>query len=145
MWTKKSNLETIVTLIVILFIWTGLSKYIDNTQFKNALNKSPLISNYSNLISFVLPGLELATAILLIVPRLRLTGLYISSGLLILFTFYLLVILRSYKNLPCTCGGVISKLSWIQHVYFNIFFLILSLVGTYLARVIYHESYLRAK
>jgi hypothetical protein len=33
------------------------------------------------------------------------------------------------KNLPCSCGGIISKLSWKQHIIFNLFFIVLSVIG----------------
>jgi hypothetical protein len=33
------------------------------------------------------------------------------------------------KNLPCSCGGIISKLSWKQHILFNLFFIMLSITG----------------
>jgi len=29
--------------------------------------------------------------------------------------------------MPCGCGGVIEKMSWIQHLWFNLIFLALSI------------------
>jgi len=37
-------------------------------------------------------------------------------------------------KLPCSCGGVIQKMTWGQHVIFNLFFTLLALVGIWLAR-----------
>jgi hypothetical protein len=38
------------------------------------------------------------------------------------------------KHLPCSCGGVIKKLTWPQHLAFNIFFLLIAMTGIILQR-----------
>jgi hypothetical protein len=65
----------------------------------------------------------------LISPGTRLFGLYSSISLLTLFTGYLVVMIKSYTTLPCTCGGVISEMTWPQHLLFNLGFIILGCVG----------------
>jgi hypothetical protein len=42
--------------------------------------------------------------------------------------------IKFYTKLPCTCGGVISKMSWPQHVLFNSGFMILAIVGIQLEK-----------
>jgi hypothetical protein len=39
----------------------------------------------------------------------------------------------SFAKLPCQCGGVISKMSWKEHVVFNAFFIVVN--GLALKRV----------
>jgi hypothetical protein len=50
------------------------------------------------------------------------------------FTGYIGFMLLSNIELPCSCGGVISSLSWKNHLVFNILFLLLASVGYYLSR-----------
>ena len=129
MWTKKSIIETISAILVFLFIYTALSKYIDFQTFTNALHKSPLLSNYAIAVGYLLPALELATVILIIIPKTRLLGFYSALSLLTIFTIYLIYMIKFTPKLPCTCGGVISQLSWTQHIYFNLFFICITLFG----------------
>jgi len=37
--------------------------------------------------------------------------------------------LLSGQHLPCTCGGIISKMSWKQHLGFNALFILVGLIG----------------
>jgi hypothetical protein len=37
--------------------------------------------------------------------------------------------LLSEKDLPCSCGGIISSLSWRQHIIFNGVFILLAITG----------------
>jgi hypothetical protein len=39
-------------------------------------------------------------------------------------------------SLPCSCGGIIAKLSWKEHVVFNLFFIANSVAGIKLQRKI---------
>ncbi|MEJ7778751.1 MAG: MauE/DoxX family redox-associated membrane protein [Daejeonella sp.] len=53
-----------------------------------------------------------------------------SCILLFLFSMYIiLVINHAFERIPCSCGGIISKLTWGQHLVFNLFFLALALAG----------------
>jgi hypothetical protein len=73
--------------------------------------------------------LEIGIVILLTLPKTRILGLYSSVTLLSLFTIYLIGIISFSKTLPCGCGGVISTLSWKGHIFFNIAFVILTLIA----------------
>ena len=134
MFTKKSLSETITALLVFLFLYTGLSKYVEFESFRVTLHQSPLLANFSKAIAVSLPGLEILVTLLLILPKTRRTGFVISFCILTIFTGYLIYMIRTDPNLPCTCGGVIAKMSWPQHVIFNIFFLALTGVGLFLER-----------
>jgi hypothetical protein len=45
------------------------------------------------------------------------------------FTLYLGYMLLFTPNRPCVCGGVIKTMSWDQHIVFNCFFILLSLIA----------------
>ena len=129
MFSAKSIRETIAALLVFLFLYTGLSKYLDYQNFNTVLHRTPLINHYAGFVSVVLPAVELVVTILLIIPASRLIGLYCSLILLSMFTVYLIYMVSSRVDLPCTCGGVISQMSWKQHIIFNVVFVILSAIG----------------
>lgn len=43
-----------------------------------------------------------------------------------MFTTYIYVILNYSSFTPCSCGGVLEKMSWTEHLLFNIVFILLS-------------------
>jgi len=71
---------------------------------------------------------------LLIFNTWRMIGLYASFFMMLSFTLYITLMLLFTKHLPCSCGGVLRKLSWPQHLILNIFFLILAIAGIILQK-----------
>jgi hypothetical protein len=49
-----------------------------------------------------------------------------------MFTFYIVIILNFSSFIPCSCGGILEKLGWREHLIFNIFFLFLALAAAVL-------------
>lgn len=134
-------ISTIYFLLVLLFTYTGFSKLYNHTFFQGQLSTFPLLKNISGVLSWVLPFLELLIAGFLIIPNLRLYGFYCSVALLLLFTVYLTIMIMSGINLPCSCGGVIEYLSWRQHVFFNLFFIAISIAGVYFQKQFYKSKH----
>jgi len=128
----KRLIEFISALLVFLFIYTSISKLLDYSLFNRQLSQSPFITQYANIISWVLPLGELAIAGLLLANKTRLFGLYCAFFLLSLFTFYLTAMLRYSPYIPCSCGGVLQHLSWQAHIIFNSAFVILTTIGVLL-------------
>src|SRR5690606_19412237 len=58
--------------------------------------------------------------------RFRMLGLYGFYGLMVMFTTYIIIILNFTSFIPCSCGGVLEKLGWTEHLIFNIAFIVLS-------------------
>lgn len=133
---KKWIIEVIALLIILLFLYTGISKLWDFAVFRAQLRESPwtLLAGLSNVVAWTLPLGELLLVGLLIWPATRKTGFILSALLFGVFIVYLVILLSSGKRLPCSCGGIISTMSWETHVYFNTLFLLLSLTGVYLER-----------
>lgn len=118
--------EMAVVLFAILFLYTGISKLIDYTVFKEQLAASPILATVSGLIAASLPFLEFLVVILLLVPRWRLKGFFAAFALMSLFTIYIIGLFLFDKEMPCSCGGIISLLSWEQHIFLNCFFIALA-------------------
>ena len=138
--SKRDAQETIAAALIFLYLYTGLSKYLSINAFQSVLNKSIVLQAYATLLSLALPGFEILLAVLLAVPRTRHIGFKISQYLLSLFTLYLLYMIKFSPKLPCSCGGIISQLSWTQHIILNVCLMIVSLYGAYLSRQIKMEK-----
>lgn len=122
-------IEIISSLLILLFVYTGINKLISINTLKSVLKDYPLIGNIPWLFAWALPITELIVALLLFLPRTRLWGLYASLVLLSSFSLYLSYMLIFTSKLPCTCGGMLEKLTWPQHFIVNMFFILLSLAG----------------
>jgi hypothetical protein len=126
---KQIGIEIICSLLVILFVYAGLSKLINITTFKLQLGQSPYLSRFPGFIGLIVPVMELAVAFLLVFKKTRLAGLYFSFFLMLLFTGYIYIMLHFSYYVPCSCGGVLSMMSWEQHLTFNLFFTLIALSG----------------
>ncbi|MCW3464017.1 MauE/DoxX family redox-associated membrane protein [Chitinophaga nivalis] len=121
MKTKVLNLaiEAIIALLLILWIYTGLSKIIHYDKFSFETARSPFLHQLAPFIAVTLPAGELIIAALLIYKRTRVVGLYVSLFLMTLFTGYVYIMLHYAYDLPCSCGGIIELLTWEQHLVVN--------------------------
>ena len=133
--------EIISALLILLFVYTALSKFYERSFFEAQLHFYPYINKASVLLSWLLPSVELLCALLLIAPFSRLAGLYIALTLLIIFTTYLAVMSIVKNNLPCSCGGVVQQMTWQQHILFNVVFIILSIIGIIALRKNTHQKF----
>lgn len=102
-----------------MFTYAALSKAMGFIDFQVQLAQSPLLSAYAGLISYGVIILELAVVGLLCFKKTRLAGLYASFGLMAAFTVYIWLILNYSDFVPCSCGGILEKMNWDQHLAFN--------------------------
>lgn len=122
-------IEIISALLIFLFMYTAISKILDYQNFRLQLGKSPFITRYAAVIAWLLPTIEIVVGLALALKRFRLIGLYLSLFLMTSFTAYIYVMLNYSYYIPCSCGGVLAMMNWDQHLWFNIFFVIISTVG----------------
>ena len=114
-------IEPAITLFVtLLFVYASVSKLVEYKNTRSQLEQAHLLKPIAPEIAILVPVLELATVVMLLIPRQHLKGLYASLALMLLFTFYICSILLFSHHTPCSCGGIISHLSWTQHLLFNI-------------------------
>lgn len=126
---KKWIVEIISLLFVLLFLYTAVYKIIDFNNFRAVIGQSPLITRFAPYLAVGVPAVEIVISGLLIFSRWRIIGLCASFALMMVFTFYIVLLLNLHAHLPCSCGGIIQDMSWQQHLVFNIVFLLLSLTG----------------
>lgn len=127
---RKTSVEVIVILLILLFAYTAISKMADTNAFGKQLYNQPLPYWFTAPFVWIIPIAELITAALLLMSTTRFYGLLLSVILMVLFTSYVaLITFGFFSRIPCSCGGVISSLSWAQHLVFNFIFLLLSIAG----------------
>lgn len=125
----KWIIEVITVLLIILWVYAAISKLLEYQVFVSQLHTHRYLQSFAGFLAWALPATEFIVAALLFLPKTRLIGLYCTVGLLLSFTIYLVLMLLSGKDLPCSCSGIISTLSWQQHIVFNQVFLLLAITG----------------
>lgn len=117
---KQSTRELLISLPIFVFAYTGLDKLIHHEFFRVQLLSHHLLKNYSILISWGLPIVEVIVALLMFFHTSRRIGLLIGLSLMCVFTAYLLYLVKTTPHLPCSCAGIFSFMSWNTHIIFNI-------------------------
>lgn len=121
--------DTICFLYVLLFVYAAVSKLIDFENFRVQLGQSPLISAFADWISSTVLFAEFLISILLFIPKIRIIALYLAVGLMTMFTTYIIIILNYSSFIPCSCGGILEKLGWREHLIFNCVFILLGITA----------------
>jgi hypothetical protein len=146
---KKSIADIVSILLLLLFAYTATSKMLDYDKFvfQMKLAPLPLMQWAAPTLGWLMPLIELIIAGMLVIGLLhypyRLTGIYAALILLIVFEIYISFMLLSGKNLPCTCGGIISKMTWTQHLIFNGLFIIISTLAIVTSKATLFEPILK--
>lgn len=131
--TKRIIFEVIINAFVLLFIYTAVSKIMTFHTFNMVLHRSVLIKHFSAFVAYAIPAIEILLSILLIIPKTKRVAIIGSFILMIVFTAYLVYMVYSGAKLTCNCGGVISSMTWKQHILFNISFILLAGIGIWIS------------
>src|ERR1044072_4988425 len=101
---KKTVVDIIAYLFIILFIYASVNKLLDYDSFSTELGKSPLLTAFAGYVAWAVPAVELVVVILLTVPKWMLAGFYAAFSLMTMFTAYIVAILNFSDSIPCSCG-----------------------------------------
>ncbi|RKS03039.1 MauE/DoxX family redox-associated membrane protein [Flavobacterium sp. 102] len=126
---QNYTVNSICCLYAVLFCYAATSKLLDFQTFKMQLGQSPLLSPFAVWVSVIVPISEFIIALMIMIPRFRLLGLFAAFTLMIMFTSYIYIILNYSAFVPCSCGGILQKMSWSQHLIFNIIFTTLAAIA----------------
>lgn len=122
--------EIICTLIFLLFLYSGLSKFIAFDDFIRSMYKQVFPIWMAKILIWVIPFSELIIAAMIMFEKTRIKALYYFIGLMTLFTCYTTAVLfRLFMRVPCPCGGVIKQLDWKQHFFLNLFFILIAIAS----------------
>lgn len=134
---KTIIIELICAAFILLFIYAAVNKMVDFEKFSVELAKSPILNPIASWVVVAVPSIEIVLSIFLIIKPLRLLALYGAFSLMVMFSAYIVAILKFSSYIPCTCGGVLQNMGWREHLIFNIGFVTLGAIGVlmYPARV----------
>ena len=134
----KSILKNLIIFaLVLLWVYAAASKMLAFNLFKGQMQLQILPAFLKSSLIYLLPPLEILAAILLLFDNTQLAGISLSVILLASFTIYVgLAVFRIFEKIPCSCGGILSKMGWDGHFIFNLVYLLLAALGFYL---IYRE------
>lgn len=127
---KAVFLRFATAVLALLFFYTAVSKLLNMEEFgKQLANQN--IPDWSVLpLIWLIPYGELVIALFLMFERTRWMGLYGSAFFMLLFTGYIaLVLLNVFDRIPCNCAGITKSMSFLTHFFFNLFFLIISILA----------------
>ena len=120
---KEFLMEGIIALMVLLFVYAGSSKLVDMNGFKAGMLIQPFPAWVNKVLAATLPFAEIIIAAGLVFKLSRRPALYAYAGLMLCFTGYTgLVVAGYFAHRPCSCGGIISGLSWGWHFFINLIF-----------------------
>lgn len=129
----KNNVVIVICyLYILLFVYTAVSKFLDFENFQVEIAQSPILTAYAGFFARAVIIIELIIALLFTVKRFRIIALYSAYTIMLLFSVYIFIILNFSPYIPCSCGGVLEKMGWTEHLIFNITFCILALIALYL-------------
>lgn len=117
-----------------LFAISAYAKIVDHDRFVSGMSRVEIIGQYAALIAWSVPVAETIVSLLLIYPYTHRWGLYGFTGLMIVFTLYIGSMLLWAERLPCYCNLIIEKLSFGQHLVFNLAFICLSIFALWLKK-----------
>ncbi len=131
---KRFNyLNAVITIIcylyILLFVYAAVSKMLDFEVFQVQLRQSPLLGSFAGFISWAIPSLEIIISLCLIFPKTKYWALYSAFGLMMMFSAYIYIILHYSSFVPCSCGGILEKMDWNEHLIFNLFFVLLAIIA----------------
>ncbi|OJW58279.1 MAG: hypothetical protein BGO55_23560 [Sphingobacteriales bacterium 50-39] len=131
----KTNQKNVVSniisiLFIILFTYTASSKLSNFKSYSHSMYNQPIDKTFIPYLIYGIPFFEIISVFFLLSTTKRIMGFYLSEILMLAFTGYIVLGLNKYfGHIPCTCGGVIQSLSWTQHLYLNIFFDFIGIIG----------------
>lgn len=118
------------TLLILMWTYAAISKLLDFDLNMQQMRNQNFPIWMADILSYFISLSELSIVILLLTPKNQGIGFVISSFLLLAFTIYIIITLSHFfAKIPCSCGGIISNLSWTEHLLFNSFFISLSIFG----------------
>lgn len=123
---------TIALLYILLFLYAAVSKLLDFENFSVQIGQSPLLSEFASTVAVAVPAIEIALALMLFTNRFRFIALLGCATLMMMFSAYIYIIVNYSAFVPCSCGGVLEKMDWNQHLIFNIVFVLLAAVAALL-------------
>jgi len=126
----KKISDTCATLLGALFAYAALSKLFNYEQSRKEMLNQVFPDQIAITLTWLIPTLELLLAAMLLWVQFRKQAFAFSLALLSMFSIYITVSMTGvFGRIPCSCGGVLGHMSYSVHLLFNLFFVLISLLG----------------
>lgn len=127
---KETIIRIITAVIAALFFYAAFSKLSDFDKSKWEMSNQVFPSSIAQILAWLIPAIEIALTILLLISQTRKVALRLSLLLLSAFTIYIAVVMTGvFGRIPCSCGGILKNMSYGTHLVFNLFFASLAFLG----------------
>lgn len=126
---KNLIAETIIFLLLLMWAYTFVSKLIDFDTFERQINGAYLLSALGSALPYVLQILHLSIVVLLIKKSWRKIGLITSLFILLIYTAYLVYILKFAPTIPCSCISLFRGWNWDDQLWINLAVITLNIIG----------------
>lgn len=121
--------ELIIFILILVWAYTFASKIFDFDTFDRQIKGAYLLSAGGPVLPYILQAVHLGIVILLLKKNWRRLGLFASFSVLILYTAYLIYILKFAPSIPCSCIAVLKGMNWNEQLYFNFIALSINIIG----------------
>jgi len=124
-----------------MFLYAAVFKLINFQVFSQQMKSQPFDPRFAAFLAWFIPISEIGLSIMMMTIKFRKPGIYLSTLLMVSFTIYIILIQSHFFNtIPCSCGGIITNLTWTQHLFFNLFYLLLGITAIYLEQSFKHPQ-----
>ncbi|MBN7813093.1 hypothetical protein J0A68_19215 [Algoriphagus sp. H41] len=107
--------------LIMLWTYTGVDKLLRFRESSRAFHNQTFPAQLAEVLSYVVPGVELLIALLLLFSVTRWWGYLGSVMLLTVFTTYVgLIWAGAFPRVPCNCAGILESLGWAEHFALNV-------------------------
>jgi methylamine utilization protein MauE len=118
------------SLLVAVFGWAAVSKLLAFGRFRMSVAELELVPpSFGGATAALLVGAELACAITVAVPRIKIVGLGLTTGLLLVFCGGIALLIRRGSQARCACFGRSAGLLGRRQLIRNALLLVVALVG----------------
>lgn len=121
--------ELIIFILILVWAYTFASKIFDFDTFNRQIKGAYLLSAGGSVLPYFLQVVHLGIVILLLNKNWRRLGLLTSLSVIILYTVYLIYILKFAPSIPCSCIAVFKRMNWHDQLYFNFIALAINIIG----------------
>ncbi|OCA77124.1 hypothetical protein BBI01_01280 [Chryseobacterium artocarpi] len=129
MRTKNIISEIVVFILILTWVYTFASKVFDFETFERQIRGAYLLSSGGNLLPYILQLVHAGIILMLLNKNWRRLGLITSMVVLVLYTGYLVYVLKFAPSIPCSCIALFNWINWNDQLYFNFIILAINIIG----------------
>jgi hypothetical protein len=130
MKTRNTIIEFICISLIILWSYAAFSKFADLDKSHSEMLNQVFPIWMADVLYWLIPTIEVGLCVLLVFTKTKLAGLYGSLILMSSFTLYIAIVMTGvFGRVPCSCGGIFRNMPYGTHLLFNLFFVVLALLG----------------